>query len=83
MKLIGFIFVVVSVMDIIIGCVFCLYYNIEVRCSCCYINMLLLFNCKCENGILKKKIGNDRWKLNFYLNGLLEIIVMYICLCSF
>lgn len=49
-KLIGFIFVVVSVVDIIIGCVFCLYYNIEVRCSCCYINMLLLINCKCGNG---------------------------------
>lgn len=50
-KLIGFILVVVSATDTTTGRVSCLHYNIEVRCSCCYINyMLLLFNCKCGNG---------------------------------
>lgn len=50
-KLIGFILVVALLLprtpqqD-----VFAVYKNIEVRCSCCYINMLLLFNCKCGNG---------------------------------
>lgn len=54
-KLIGFILVVVSATDTTTGRVSCLHYNIEVRCSCCYINMLLLFNCKCGNGTFKKK----------------------------
>lgn len=59
-KLIGFILVVVIAADTTTGRVCCLHYNIEVRCSCCYKNMLLLFNCKCGNNTFLKKIGYDR-----------------------